>query len=124
MKRYGISLLAGICLILLAGVLPAHAQHFDYEEAYTIMQGTWSDSDTGKKYTFVWRSKNGQECNIVNENGYTDPRGNSLIYIDYKGITVKLQVTYYPDQGRYYARAFRKDNAGNDGVWFQCLAKE
>lgn len=124
MRKYLLSMIAVFCLVLVIGTVQVSAQHFDYNEAYRIMNGNWMDTATGKNYNFVWRSQNGEECNIVNEYGYTDSRGESLIYFDYKGAVVKMYVTYYPDQGKYYGKAYMKLGSGSYSSWIDCLVKE
>jgi homoserine trans-succinylase len=116
-----------VAFYLILGVNTSHvnAQHFNYNEAYQILQGSWVDTEKGKRAVFVWKSKDGSECNIINGKGYTDANGNSLIYFDYKGVTAKIAVTYYPDQGRYYAEM--STWRSNTGVWnteYYSLTKE
>lgn len=125
MKKNLLRMAMVFCLLLFVGIVTTSAQHFDYDEAYQILQGRWIDTEKNKEAVFVWKSKDGSECNIINGKGYTDPNGNSLIYFDYKGVTAKIAVTYYADQGRYYAEmsTWRQ----NSGVWhteYYSLTKE
>jgi FtsP/CotA-like multicopper oxidase with cupredoxin domain len=126
MKKYLLSLLVVVCLIFASGNAPVSAQHFNYDEAYQVMQGTWYDSRRSDiVYNLVWKSYDGSECNIVNGQGYTDPSGNSLIYMDWKGRQVKAYVTYYPDQNRYYARLVNWNvNAGKWIVMCESATKD
>lgn len=118
MKKYILAMLTVCCLVFALGANPHPAQaamHFNYDEAYQILQGVWYDTEKGKNIEMVWKSKDGSECNIVNGKGYTDPNGDSLIYFDRKGVVAKAAVTYYPDQHRYYAEMSTWRNA--TGVW-------
>lgn len=124
MKKYLLSMLVVFCSVFAFGNAQVSAQHFDYNEAYQIMNGTWSDTATGNNYNFVWRSRNGEECNIVNGYGYTNSKGDSLIYFDYKGVVVKMYTTYYSDQGKYYGRAYMKTGSGSYKPWIECLVRE
>lgn len=103
MKKCVFCWLAVLCIVFAVNSPTVSAQqYFDYDQAYQILQGTWIDTEKNKEVILVWKSKDGSECNIVNNKGYTDPKGNSLIYFDYKGTVGRIAVTYYPDQNAYY----------------------
>ncbi|MEN6413450.1 MAG: hypothetical protein ABFC84_11960 [Veillonellales bacterium] len=130
MKKYILTMLVAVCLVFTLGnVQQANAQHFDYDEAYQILQGAWTDespSHTNPQPRYlVWKSNDGSECNIVNGKGYTDPDGNSIIYFDYKGTRAYANVTYYPDQGKYYARIYAYMNTSKSWLTlYDCLSKD
>ena len=117
-------MLAVFCIVFVFGNSRVSTQHFDYNEAYQIMSGQWMDTLTGKDYNFVWRSPNGEECNIINHYGYTNLKGDSEIYFDYKGIVVKICIIYYPDQDKYYGHAYMKSGSGAYDSWIECLSKK
>jgi len=116
MKKLLMIMMVVFCLVLTLGSTSVNAQSFNYDEAYQILQGKWIDTEKNKEVTLVWKSKDGSECNIVNKKGYTDPTGNSRIYFDYKGAQMRVDVTYYPDQNRYYAEMDKFNPNMND--WF------
>lgn len=124
-KLYLLSLI--VCMIILVGgTTSATAKHFDYNEAFQIMNGTWIDTSTGVSITPVWKSKDGSECNIINNGyGFTDLWGNSEIYFDYKGMVYEAFVTFYPDQKKYYAK-FVKINPqnGKQATIYECMVKQ
>ena len=131
MKKYILTMLVAVCLVFTFGnVQQANAeQHFDYDEAYQILQGAWTDESSSHRRTkpvyLVWKSYDGSECNIVNGQGYTDPDGNSLIYFDYKGDVLCTKVTYYPDQNRYYAAVYVHLQSNDKWTsWLDCIAKD
>lgn len=125
MKKKILSLLAVVCFVFSLSVSTASAKHFDYNEAYQILQGKWVDTTTGQEFILVWKSKDGSECNITPNVGNTDPKGTSEIYFDNKGIFSKIQVTYYADQDQYYGRLIKVNpNTGRMVVLNECLMRE
>lgn len=125
MKKYVLSMLAAFCLVFSIGNMHVEAKHFDYNEAYQILQGTWMDTVSGKEIIPVWKSKDGSECNIINGQGYTDSTGDSSIYFDSKGAVCKMLVTYYPDQDKYYGKMIMiNTNTGREHVLYNCLVRE
>ncbi len=108
----------------MSGSVVAGEKHFNYDEAYQILQGTWHDTEKGKDIFMVWKSKDGSECNIINGQGYTDPKGNSVIYFDRKGAIARASVTYYPDQQCYYAEMATKGDNGAWITWYYSLIKQ
>lgn len=101
------------------------AQHFDYDEAWQILNGKWIDTATGAVVYPVWKSKDGSECNIVPQTGYTNPKGESKIFFDFKGVRANMRVTYYSDQDKYYGTLIIYDpNLKSYKVIHDCLAKE
>jgi hypothetical protein len=126
MKKWLVSLIM-ICFVLILGnAQQASAQHFDYDEAYQIVSGKWVNVQYNNcTYYLAWKSYDGSECNIVNGKGYTDPTGNSLIYVDYKGRPVAIYVTYYPDQDKYYGKILNFNTVVNKWVVMcECAVRE
>ncbi|MDD4599856.1 MAG: hypothetical protein PHQ46_02160 [Negativicutes bacterium] len=125
MKKYFLSMLVVVGLVFILGNAQVSAQHFDYDEAWEILNGKWVDTDTGAVVYPVWKSKDGSECNIVPNTGYTNPRGESKIFFDYKGVRANMRVTYYPGQDKYYGVMIIYDQKLQSyKVIHECLAKE
>lgn len=124
MKKYVINMLAIVCLVIMLGSGQASAQHFDYDEAYTILNGKWIDTKTGKAVYPVWKNKAG-DCNISPNIGYTNPTGESKIHFDYKGLRAYMRVTYYPEENKYYGTLTVFDSQINKfRTPYECLVKE
>ena len=107
MKKLLLKMMLVFCMGVMVNMNTASAQHFDYDEAYQILQGKWVDTETNQELTLVWKSYDGSECNIINGQGYTDPEGESSIYIDRKGAVCDVYVTYNADEERYYGKLVR-----------------
>ena len=99
MKKYIIGILLLVSLAIVFGPTEqVSAARFNKGEATALVcDGTWVDTNSGKKVTFR------KESTVIYEKGYTDPTGESLIYFGSKGADFKMAVTYYPDQKKYYA---------------------
>jgi hypothetical protein len=116
-KLLGI-LIITLCVVAILGCTASNASvatsHFDYDEAYQLLQGRWVDTEgiSSKIWIFAWQSRDGSECNIVNGKGYTNSLGDSLIYFDYKGIQAKAYISYYYKEDVYRAKVLI-----NDGGW-------
>ena len=120
MKKYITGILAILCLVFAVGIVPVNAAlHFSKSEAYEILcNGTWSDTVTGKSVRF------NQNTTSLYENGYTNPSGDSLLYFGSKGADFKMYVTYYPDQGKYYARILCNMHGNGYEPFADCAVKE
>jgi len=120
-----ILMLAVFCFVLVFASTTVSAQQFDYDEAWQILNGKWVDTATGAAVYPVWKSKDGSECNIVPQTGYTNPKGESKIFFDFKGVRANMRVTYYPDQDKYYGTMIIYDpNLKSYKVIHECLVKE
>ncbi|MDD4600023.1 hypothetical protein SDC9_20884 [bioreactor metagenome] len=117
-----ISILLVVMLLIVSMMSTVSAARFNYQEAINIASGTWHDGEKNVDKSFIWVS--GDECNIVNGKGYTDPNGNSIIYFDNKGVASRLLITYYPDQSTYYAE-MQTYTANTQAwvTWYYALAK-
>ena len=125
MRKYIVNMIMVFCLVIAMGDAQVSAQHFDYNEAWQIISGDWYDTETGEERTLVWKSKDGSECNIVSSSGYTDPKGDSRIYFDYKGIPARMDITYYSDQNTYYGKLYLRDKITQKLVVFNtCMTKK
>lgn len=126
MKKVLLTIIA-VCFLMVLGATAttSAAQHFNYDEAYQILNGKWTDTKNGETLYPVWKSNDGSESNIVANKGYTDRNGDSKIFFDRKGVPAYMQVTYYPDQDKYYAKlVILNVNAGRWHTYNECLVRE
>lgn len=112
MKKYILGIIAGFCLLFSVSAVSVEAAHFDHDEAVSIVcsnGGWWTDCDTGKQIHFSARD--------IIDKGITNPGGNSKIFLGSKGAPFRMNVTYYPDQDKYYAQILIGSSWGSDVVW-------
>jgi hypothetical protein len=112
MKKIFFGIIAVFCLVVGSGVATVEAAHFDHDEAVNIVCGNggwWTDPSSGKQIHF--------SVGDIRDKGNTNPMGSSKIFLGSKGAPFIMNVTYYPDQGTYYAQILMGSSWGNDATW-------
>lgn len=119
MKKYIMLMVVVCCVVFVLGNAPVSAAHFSESEASAILSdGVWVDTSTGRKVRFS------RETTFLHENGYTDASGESLIFFGNRGAEFKMYITYYPDEGKYYARILCNMRGKGYESFSDCSARE
>ena len=114
MKKFLSCMMFALVIGLFFNISQTFAAHFDMKEAETIVFGNggkWVDTNTGKVTQFSPRGGD------IIDKGYTDLKGNSKIWLGNRGAPFIMNVTYYPDQDKYYATIIIGDSWEQNVHW-------
>lgn len=120
MKKYVAGMMLLLCLAFSFSMAPVSQAAFSRSEAMALLDGNggwWVDTDTGKRVHFD------KQTTHINNDGYTNSLGESLVYFGNRGAQFKMYITYYPDQDKYYARVYYS-NGQNWSTFMNCAMRE
>lgn len=120
MRQYFIGIVLLLSLLCTFSMPPQSEAYFSRSEAMALLDGNggwWVDADTGRRVHFD------QQTTVINNGGYINSLGDSLIYFGNRGAEFKMYITYYADQDKYYARVYYSSGNGWQ-TFMNCAMRE